>query len=41
MTAAENHDLVNRIKSRRGLHQLEAMKQLKMGNPQYELISID
>ena len=35
------HDLVERIESRHGLHQLEAMRALKMGNPQYELISID
>lgn len=39
--APENHDLVERIESRHGLHQLQAMKELKMGNPQYELISID
>ena len=41
LSAQENHDLVERIESRRGLHQLQAMKDLKMGNPQYELISID
>lgn len=35
------HDLVERIESRHGLHQLEAMRALKMGNPQYELINID
>lgn len=35
------HDLVERIESRHGLHQLTAMRELKMGNPQYELISID
>ena len=35
------HDLVERIESRHGLHQLEAMRALKMGNPQYEFISID
>ena len=35
------HDLVERIESRHGLHQLVAMRELKMGNPQYELISID
>ena len=38
---ADNHDLVERIQSRHGLHQLAAMAKLKMGNPQYELISID
>lgn len=37
----QNHDLVERIESRRGLHQLQAMRDLKMGNDQYELISID
>lgn len=37
----ENHDLVERIQSRHGLRQLSAMAELKMGNPQYELISID
>lgn len=36
-----NQDLVERIESRHGLHQLTAMRDLKMGNPQYELISID
>ncbi len=41
MPAAENHDLVERIESRSGLRQLSAMAELKMGNPQYELISID
>ena len=35
------HDLVERIESRHGLHQLTAMHQLKMGNDKYELISID
>ena len=40
-SASENHDLVERIESRHGLHQLQAMKELKMGNPQYEFISID
>ncbi len=38
---SENHDLVERIQSRHGLRQLTAMAELKMGNPQYELISID
>ena len=36
-----NHDLVERIQSRHGLRQLSAMKELCMGNPQYELIDID
>ncbi len=37
----DNHDLVERIESRHGLHQLAAMRDLKMGNEKYELISID
>lgn len=37
----DNHDLVERIESRHGLHQLVAMRDLKMGNEKYELISID
>ncbi len=36
-----NQDLVKRIESRHGLHQLQAMKELKMGNPQYELIEVE
>jgi uncharacterized Fe-S center protein len=36
----ELHDLKERIESRRGLHQLEYMKQLKMGNDQYEVVAI-
>ena len=28
--ASENHDLVERIESRHGLHQLQAMRNLKM-----------
>ena len=35
------HDIVERIESRKGLHQLNAMREQKMGNSQYELISID
>lgn len=38
---ASNQDLVKRIESRHGLHQLQAMKELKMGNPQYELIEVN
>lgn len=37
----DNHDLVERIESRHGLHQLAAMRELKMGNEKYQLISID
>ena len=40
-SAPDNHDLVERIESRHGLHQLTAMKALGMGNPQYRLIDID
>lgn len=36
-----NKDLIERIESREGLRQLSYMKELKMGNPNYELISID
>ena len=39
-SAPDSHDLKERIESRVGLHQLQAMKDLKMGNPQYELIEI-
>ena len=38
--AAEKHDLVERIESRRGLHQLTAMKAHGMGNDQYDLITV-
>lgn len=34
------HDIVERIESRGGLHQLEYMKTLKMGNDQYKLITL-
>ena len=37
----DNRDLVERIESRHGLHQLAAMRELKMGNEKYQLISID
>ena len=39
--AAERHDLVERIESRHGLHQLTYMKELGMGNNEYELITVD
>lgn len=32
--------MVERIETRSGLHQLEFMKALKMGNDQYELITL-
>ena len=37
----ERHDLVERIETREGLRQLSYMKELKMGNDKYRLISID
>ena len=37
----DNKDLIERIESREGLRQLSYMKELKMGNTNYELISID
>ena len=37
----DNRDLVERIESRHGLHQLAAMRDLRMGNERYQLISID
>ena len=37
---ASNQDLVKRMESRHGLHQLTAMNELKMGNDQYELIEL-
>ena len=37
---AELHDLKERIESRKGLHQLEYMKILQMGNDQYDLVTI-
>ncbi len=40
-TATDSKDLRERIESRAGLHQLQAMRDLNMGNTQYELISID
>jgi hypothetical protein len=39
--STSNHDLVERIETRHGLRQLSYMKELKMGNDKYELISID
>lgn len=37
----DNKDLIERIEIREGLRQLSYMRELKMGNPNYELISID
>ena len=39
--AHDSHDLKERIESRAGLRQLSAMAEVGLGNPQYELISID
>ncbi len=36
----ELHDLKERIESRKGLRQLSYMKELKMGNDQYELVPV-
>ena len=40
-SAIDSADLRERIESRHGLRQLSAMAEQKMGNPQYELVSID
>ncbi len=40
-TANDSKDLKERIESRAGLHQLQAMRDLNMGNTQYELIPVD
>ena len=37
---AELHDLKQRIESRKGLRQLSHMKEMKMGNDQYQLITL-
>ncbi len=37
---AELHDLKERIESRQGLRQLSYMKEMKMGNDQYELVQV-
>jgi len=37
---AELHDLQERIESRRGLRQLSYMKEMQMGNDQYDLITL-
>lgn len=38
---AENHDLKERILSRKGLRQLSYMKELGMGDGEYELVDLD
>ncbi len=37
---SQRHDIVERIESRSGPHQIEYMKTLRMGNDQYELITL-
>jgi uncharacterized Fe-S center protein len=37
---AELHDLKERIESRQGLRQLSYVKEMKMGNDQYELVQV-
>jgi len=36
----QRHDLVERIESRKGLHQLEYMKKIGIGNAEYDLIQV-
>ena len=38
---SRKNDLIERIESREGLRQLSAMKELGMGNDQYELIEVE
>ena len=40
LPASEHHDLKERIESRKGLHQLKYMKEMKMGNDRYQLIAL-
>lgn len=40
MPEEDRHDIVERIESRQGLHQLKHMKALGMGNADYELVQI-
>ena len=37
---SDNKDMIERIESREGLRQLSYMRELKMGNPNYELINV-
>ncbi|MDE5879412.1 MAG: DUF362 domain-containing protein, partial [Desulfovibrio sp.] len=39
--APDGQDVIERIQSRHGLRQLSAMREKMMGNPQYELITVD
>jgi uncharacterized Fe-S center protein len=40
LAVEQNHDLLERIESRSGRHQIEYMKILGMGNTDYNLIQI-
>ena len=40
LPSAELHDLKERIETREGLHQLEYMKELSMGTPEYRVVTI-
>lgn len=41
MKESENHDLVERIETRRGLRQLTYMDELKLGNKNYKILDLD
>lgn len=41
MPSEVNHDLVERIESRKGLRQLSYMDEMRMGSSKYELINLD
>ena len=41
MKEEHHHDLVERMETRKGLRQLSCMKELGMGNDEYEIIDID
>jgi uncharacterized protein len=40
LPAAELHDLKERIESRQGLRQLSYMREMEMGNDQYDLVAL-
>lgn len=40
LPAEQNHDIIERIESRSGRHQIEYMKTLGMGNTDYKLITV-
>lgn len=37
---AQRHDMMQRIESRGGLHQIEYMRAMRMGNDQYQLVNV-